>query len=103
MESTRPTELSPKELGRLIDNLDMAMDRSALRKDNAESNSSRRERDAIHLQFPSDIWERFLEHCRQNELDPNQQITEAVASYYRDLLETYRIRARISADTSEMV
>ena len=100
MESTRSMPLSLEELERLINNLETAMDRSANQKPDTESSSNVPERDAIHLQFPSDVWERFLEHCKQNELDPHQQITEAVASYYRDLLETYRIRARISSNTA---
>lgn len=52
------------------------------------------ERYQMYLDFPTDVWQVFLEHCRQNELDPAQQLREAVISYYRNLVEAYRNRRR---------
>jgi hypothetical protein len=46
----------------------------------------------LSIDDPGKIWEQFSEYCKQNELDPAQQMREAVISYYKDMLRIYRIR-----------
>jgi len=56
----------------------------------------------LRFECPSVIWEEFAEYCKRNELDPAQQIREAIIGYYKNLWQTYRIRRRLH-DDSELV
>lgn len=99
--------LSVEEIDRLIENLDKAMDTSAASNDNVDTSIENAEPSsgsnvekvgqALYLELPSEIWAEFQEYCKQNELDPAQQIREAVASYYKDLLKICRIRTTMNA------
>lgn len=53
----------------------------------------------LRFECPTDVWEQFVEYCKRNELDPAQQIREAVISYYRNLWETYKIRLKLYDDS----
>ena len=85
----RAEMLSVEELDELIENLENAQDKSGQSHLSPDSEEAK-----LILQFPSEGWQEFVEYCQQNELDPARQITEAVASYYRNLLVTYRARLR---------
>ncbi len=98
-----PRMLSIEELDKLIENLDNAMDASAASDDNEDTNKRENTEgststhveqvgQALYLELPTEIWTKFQEYCKWNELDPAQQIREAVASYYRDLLQIYKMR-----------
>jgi hypothetical protein len=54
----------------------------------------------LRFECPTEIWDEFVEYCKRNELDPAQQIREAVISYYRNLWETYKIRRKLNDDAS---
>ena len=81
--------LSVEKIDKLIENLEKAQDESG-----QSPISSNIEEAKLILQFPSESWQEFVEYCQQNELDPARQITEAVASYYTNLLMTCRARLR---------
>ena len=81
--------LSIEKIDQLIDNLEKAQDKSGQSTIASDSEEAK-----LILQFPSEHWQQFVEYCKQNELDPARQITEAVASYYVNLLVTCRARLR---------
>ena len=56
----------------------------------------------LRFECPTELWEEFSEYCKRNELDPAQQIREAIIAYYKNLWETYKIR-RKHFDKSELV
>ena len=106
---TLPQQLSVAEIDRLIQNLDDALDTCVPTLDNDEiksvgtSGQKEQEEYALRFEFPAEIWQQFVEYCKQNELDPAMQIREAVASYYKDLLKIVRIRTRLhNANESNM-
>jgi len=59
-------------------------------------NSELKRTDSANLEYFNKIWEGFLEYCRQNELDADQQLREAAASYYQDLLKSYKITYKLA-------
>lgn len=91
----RAEMLSVEKIDELIENLENAQDESG-----QSPISSNSEEAKLILQFPSESWRKFVEYCQQNELDPARQITEAVASYYTDLLMTYRARLRTQKNST---
>jgi hypothetical protein len=48
----------------------------------------------LRFECPTDLWEEFAEYCKRNELDPAQQIREAVIGYYKNMWQTYKIRKK---------
>jgi hypothetical protein len=98
-------KLSVEEIDRLIENLDKAMDSTGATNDAVGTNREKIEStcsniefgQSLYLELPSEIWAEFQEYCKQNELDPAQQVREAVASYYKDLLQVCKIRTKIDA------
>lgn len=87
--------LSIEKIDELIENLEKAQDKSG-----QSSIASSSEEAKLILQFPSEHWQEFVEYCKQNELDPARQITEAVASYYVNLLVTCRARLRTQKNST---
>lgn len=53
----------------------------------------------LRFECPSAIWEEFVDYCKRNELDPAQQIKEAILAYYKNLWQTYRIRRKLNDDS----
>ncbi len=104
----RSNQLSLIEIDRMIASLERAMDTEAasgqghttVQEQQSEAKSKGKEETILRLQFDSGVWEQFIEYCRQNELDPDQMIREAVASYYLDLLKTYRGRIASNSEFS---
>ena len=90
----RHRQLSIEEIDRLIENLDKGLDSSNNNHNESQSDAGE---GALHFEFPQEIWSQFVEYCKQNELNPAQQLREAVASYYKDLLKIYRIRIRLDS------
>jgi len=86
---------SLEKIEELIQNLEKAQDESG-----RAPLSSKSEEAKLILQFPSETWQQFVEYCQQNELDPARQITEAVASYYTNLLMTCKARLRTKENSS---
>jgi hypothetical protein len=86
-------QLSIEEIDRLIENLEKGLDSS----NNLHGSQSDNWEGTLHFEFPQEIWSQFVEYCKQNELNPAQQLREAVASYYKDLLKIYRIRIRLNS------
>lgn len=71
-------------------------------RDGSEAPLSQFDPCLLRFEFPSAIWQEFADYCKRNELDPAQQIREAIIAYYRNLWQTYRIRRKLS-DDSELV
>lgn len=95
-----PPQLTISEIDELIANLDKAMDaflvpsgNDVMKYTESPNISIARGSQSVPLR---EIWEQFLEYCLQNELDPDQQLREAVASYYQDVLKTFRIRTTLN-------
>lgn len=89
-------KLSPSEVDRIIDDLDSAMDEAA-RGESALSFApdyifSNIVEHCYSAENVDQIWEQFSEYCKQNELDPAQQMREAVISYYQDILRQYKTK-----------
>ncbi len=84
------------DVDRLIDNLDEAMNMSATSRKELQSELQYLFDRIVERCFSSEnvnaIWEQYSEYCKQNELDPAQQIKEAVISYYLDILRQYKTR-----------
>ena len=89
-------QLSIAEIDQMINNLENAMTYEAVLGDSSETKSDKEE--LVHLRIDADVWQNLLAYCEKNDLDPDQQIREALASYYIDLLNIYRMRARNSQE-----
>ena len=87
--------LSIEKIDELIENLEKAQDKSG-----QSSISPNSEEANLILRFPSEHWQEFVEYCKQNELDPARQITEAIASYYVNMLLTCRARLRMQNNST---
>ncbi|MGI0015559.1 MAG: hypothetical protein ACREBU_19255 [Nitrososphaera sp.] len=102
-------ELSMKDVDKILMDLENSLDVSApgvevsvLNMRDMKDIPAPDDRSLLRFECPSAIWEEFADYCKRNELDPAQQIREAVIGYYRNLWETYRIRRRLH-DASELV
>lgn len=99
---TFQSSLPVKEIDQIIFDLDTALDAPS-RKDKVKTikdalatfQKSEEKNYSLCFNCPPELWDMFLEYFKQNELDPEQQIREAIVCYYRDLLRLYRSRARI--------
>jgi hypothetical protein len=91
----RAEMLSVEKIDQLIENLEKAQDESGRSPISSNSDEAK-----LILQFPSETWQELVEYCQQNELDPARQITEAVASYYTNLLMTCRARLRTKENST---
>lgn len=90
--------MSVHEVDRLIENLDHAMDMSATATMKTVLGTdpqylfSRIVERCCSAENVDQIWDQFSEYCTQNELDPAQQMREAVISYYQDILRQYKTK-----------
>ncbi|MGH9879008.1 MAG: hypothetical protein ACRD5H_15365 [Nitrososphaerales archaeon] len=89
------------DIDELIGNLETGMDTfsayigiSPMKYSAVHSNPIIQKAPGLSMIFLSEIWAGFLEYCKSNDLNPAQQVREAVASSYRDTLKMYRFRAR---------
>lgn len=89
-------KLSLTEVDRLIDNLDDVMDKSARGESMLSTDPQYLFNKIVEHCYSAEnvdqIWEQFSEYCKQNELDPAQQMREAVISYYQDILRQYKTK-----------
>lgn len=89
-------KLSLSEVDRLIDNLDDVMDKSARGESTFSSDPQYLFNGIVERCYSAmnvdQIWDQFSEYCKQNELDPSQQMREAVISYYQDILRQYKTK-----------
>jgi hypothetical protein len=104
-----PEEISMDEIEKILQELESSLDiRSSGQNANvfeikdANDHSSSTDNSVLGFECPTALWEEFAEYCKRNELDPAQQIREAVLSYYKNLWQTYRIRKKLY-DKSELV
>lgn len=103
--------MTTAQINEIINNLEKAMDAFPSSNDGStkKNNKGSLPRNLVQSEgfdsiFPNEIWLGFLSYCDQNELDPTQQIREAIASHYQDLLNTYRIRMTLRlSDKSDQV
>ena len=90
MKSNGP---SLEEVDLLLDELESVLETPILPQ--AEEEESYQ----LCFDFPPQVWQEFLSYCKQNELDPAQQLREAAVSYYRDRVLEYRARKRTCENT----
>jgi len=102
-------ELSVEDVDKILFDLENSLDSSAPAVEVSVFNlrdtkdiPTSEDRSLLRFECPSALWEEFADYCKRNELDPAQQIREAVIGYYRNLWQTYRIRRRLH-DDSELV
>lgn len=97
--------LTMRDTGELIDKLDHMMDTTITSRPKKTENEAQTmygllEAFGNNSAIFNGIWKGFLDHCRLNELNPVQQISEAISSNYQDNLKTYRIRMRLALNDS---
>ncbi|MCI0561798.1 MAG: hypothetical protein MN733_25205 [Nitrososphaera sp.] len=102
-------ELSLEEIDKILTDLEKSLEISTpgegvsvLEIQTGEKIPSPSDKSLLRFECPAAIWEEFADYCKRNELDPAQQIKEAVICYYKNLWETYRIRKKLHND-SELV
>jgi hypothetical protein len=100
-------ELSVLEIDKILNDLEKSLDVGAGNEEikimdvhDAKDSAPNTDTSLLRFECPSAIWEEFADYCVRNELDPAQQIKEAIISYYRNLWQTYRIRKRLHNDSS---
>ena len=91
-------QLSIAEIDQMINNLENAMTYEAVLGGDSSETKLEKEESLVHLKIDAVVWQNLLAYCEKNDLDPDQQIREALASYYIDLLKIYRMRARHSQE-----
>jgi hypothetical protein len=98
MESRLSTIL---DINKMINNLDEVMDGSPYSdeitkdtKDYANPNTEKIFR--TYSMLLGEVWYGFLEYCKINELDPAQQLKEASATHYQELLKMHKTRMKLS-------
>jgi hypothetical protein len=103
-----PDEISIAEIDKILLELESSLDIRT--SDNGANifeikdsvNQSNSDNSVLRFECPTDLWEEFTEYCKRNELDPAQQIREAVVGYYKNMWQTYKIR-RKHYDKSELI
>ena len=102
-------ELTLEEIDEILQGLENSLDMRT--KDegvnvyeitNKDQNAVGSDQSLLKFECPTEVWEQFADYCKRNELDPAQQIREAVISYYKNLWETYKIRKKLY-DKSKLV
>ena len=104
-----PDELSIEEIDKILQELENSLDiKTSDRGANifeikeGKGHSSYGDSSLLRFECPTDLWEEFAEYCKRNELDPAQQVREAVIGYYKNLWQTYKIRRKLY-DESKLV
>lgn len=90
-------ELTIEEIDEVLRTLELVTDETTLSNGAIKQSANKY---ALYLECPTDIWDTFIEYCMQNELDPAQQVREAAIAHYVNLLQTYKIRKRLSDDSA---
>jgi hypothetical protein len=85
MKSEEP---SLKHVDLILDELESALDTPIEPQEEGDESYQ------LYFDFPPQVWKDFLSYCKQNELDPAQQLREAAVSYYRDQVAQYRTRKK---------
>ena len=78
----------------MITDLNHAMDSSIPGREESST-----QQEILYLDLPTEVWQQFVQYCKQNELDLSQMIREAVASYYLDFLQI--LKGRVKIDSSD--
>jgi hypothetical protein len=101
-----PDELSIDEIDKVLQELENSLDiRTSEQKANvfeirdSKEHSASGDGSLLRFECPTDLWEEFTEYCKRNELDPAQQVREAVIGYYKNLWQTYKIRRKLYDDS----
>lgn len=104
-----PDELTFEEIDQILQGLESSFDSKShdsgvnvLEISESKEGSSGTDNSLLRFECPTEVWEEFAEYCKRNELDPAQQIREAVIAYYKNLWQTYRIRKKLY-DKSDFV
>lgn len=104
-----PNELSIEEVDKILQELENSLDiRTSEREANVfeirdgKEHSAYGDSSLLRFECPTDLWEEFAEYCKRNELDPAQQVREAVIGYYKNLWQTYKIRRKLY-DESQLI
>ncbi len=102
-------ELSIEEIDNILQGLENSLDIrthdsgvNVFEITDSKADSSNGDNSLLRFECPTAVWEQFTEYCKRNELDPAQQIREAVIGYYKNLWQTYRIRRKLY-DESKLV
>ena len=102
-------DISIEEIDKILQELENSLDiRTSDRganvfeiKDGSDHNANS-DNSLLRFECPTDLWEEFTEYCKRNELDPAQQIREAVIGYYKNMWQTYKLRKK-HFDKSELI
>lgn len=102
-------ELTFEEIDKILEGLENSFDSKShdsgvnvIEITESKEKSSGTDNSLLRFECPTEVWDEFAEYCKRNELDPAQQIREAVISYYKNLWQTYKIRKKLY-DKSELV
>lgn len=89
--------ISIEEIDKMLTDLESALD-STVSKDVPEEQSKvfMEKNYKLYFECPTEIWLRFQEYCKTNDLDPSQQLREGIAAHYRDILQAYKAMKRFS-------
>ena len=104
-----PDEISIDEVNKILLELESSLDikvseqgASVFEVKDGNEHSFNSDSSLLRFECPTALWEEYSEYCKRNDLDPAQQIREAVISYYMNLWQTYKIR-RKHFDKSKLV
>lgn len=90
------------EINRVLSELERVLDSAAyghegddrLLVDRARASGQGVEKYQLVLECSTSVWQNFVDYCKRNELDPAQQLREAVVAHYRDMLQAYKLERR---------
>ena len=101
-----PNDLSVEDIDKILQDLENSLEiRTSEQAANvfeikdAKEHFSGADSSLLRFECPTALWDAFTEYCKRNELDPAQQIREAVIGYYKNLWQTYKIRRKLYDDS----
>lgn len=104
-----PDDISVEEIDKILEELENSLDvrtpgtgASVFEIRDGTDKASNGDASLLRFECPTELWEDFTEYCKRNELDPAQQIREAVLSYYKNMWQTYKIRKKLFSE-SELI
>lgn len=96
-----PDEITMEEIDKILHDLENSLDIRTSDKGanvfeirDGNEHSTAGDSSLLRFECPTDLWDEFTEYCKRNELDPAQQIREAVIGYYKNMWQTYKIRKK---------
>lgn len=101
-----PNDLSVEDIDKILQDLENSLEiktsdqaANVLEIKEAKEHFSGADSSLLRFECPTALWDEFTEYCKRNELDPAQQIREAVIGYYKNLWQTYKIRRKLYDDS----